>query len=195
MTSRREFLATSGLVTVGATLGASCTGDPGPLQSTASGGSAALLAGHPEHPEPASFDRLSLDWHQATVRRLQDRASSTRRRSARSPASSRRTSSPFTGSIQVSIWSWFGAGGPRTRTITTTSRTRRTPIPIRVVSWPDPRWISWSGGFRVSRGEDMETNGSGSARPPRSGPCRGCRRSFPPLASKMRAISASACVG
>lgn len=73
MSTRREFLAKSSAVTVGAALGTACSGDSSQLLSGARGASAALLASHPEHPEPASFDRLSLAWHQDTVRRLQDK--------------------------------------------------------------------------------------------------------------------------
>ena len=73
MTTRRQFLATSGIVTVGATLGTACSGSSSSIVSGAAGNSASLLAAHPEHPQPAAFDRLSLAWHQDTVRRLQDK--------------------------------------------------------------------------------------------------------------------------
>ena len=70
MTTRREFFKQSGAMGLGAAVGASCA--PGG-QPAAGAGSAAMLVSRPEHPEPATFDRLPLEWHQATVKRLQEK--------------------------------------------------------------------------------------------------------------------------
>ncbi len=76
MTTRRDFLKSSGAVALGAALNTGCDtsggGQPGGATSV-SGESAGMLVSHPEHPAPASFDRLSLEWHQNTVKRLQEK--------------------------------------------------------------------------------------------------------------------------
>ena len=70
MFNRRNFLKNSTLATLGATLASACNGGPtrGP-----SGNSAALLVTNPDHPEPATYDRLPLEWYKATVGRLQQK--------------------------------------------------------------------------------------------------------------------------
>jgi Xaa-Pro dipeptidase len=75
MSTRREFLKHSGA----AGLGAAAMGTTLNLanaQSTvasSSSGSAAMLVPQPEHVAPATVDRLPLDWHKATVKRLQEK--------------------------------------------------------------------------------------------------------------------------
>ncbi len=74
MPTRRDFLKTAA---IGATaLPAACRqGAPPAKPASGSGGpSRALLVEDPERPQPATFDRLSLEWHQARARLLQDRA-------------------------------------------------------------------------------------------------------------------------
>ncbi len=80
MSTRREFLKHSGAASLGAAaLGASLTSACSQSQeqqgsrSSVSGGSAAMLASHPEHVAPATVDRLPLEWHKATVKRLQEK--------------------------------------------------------------------------------------------------------------------------
>ncbi len=70
MTTRREFFKQSGAMSLSAAVGASCA--PGG-QSAGGAGSAAMLVSRPEHLEPATVDRLPLEWHQATVQRLQEK--------------------------------------------------------------------------------------------------------------------------
>ena len=77
MTTRRDFLKSSGALALGAaalntgcdTSGESQTGGA----TSVSGESAGMLLSRPEHPAPATFDRLSLEWHQNTVKRLQQK--------------------------------------------------------------------------------------------------------------------------
>ena len=79
MTTRRQFLKSSGAVTLGAT-GIACSGEDGGEPRNAEqaatiaeprGDSAALLLKRPEHPVASTADRLPLEWHQAAVVRLQ----------------------------------------------------------------------------------------------------------------------------
>lgn len=70
-TTRRNFIKNVGLGMTCFGLGAQnirCSSSPQP------GGSEALLMKDPDHPEPASFDRLSLEWHKRAVRRLREKA-------------------------------------------------------------------------------------------------------------------------
>lgn len=70
MSTRRDFIKSSGAAAIGAAL--ACSG--GSESSLApSGNSAAMLVKNPDHPEPAVFDRLPLEWHQAAVKRLQEK--------------------------------------------------------------------------------------------------------------------------
>ena len=74
MTTRREFLKRSGTVTLGATVGVACAPGGGERSPGASRSrSASMLVSRPEHPEPATFDRLPLEWHQNSVKRLQEK--------------------------------------------------------------------------------------------------------------------------
>ena len=75
MSTRRAFLKGTGAVAVGATLGSACgaPGAEGGGGRTVSGESARMLVDNPNHPTPATFDRLPLEWHQNTVRRLQEK--------------------------------------------------------------------------------------------------------------------------
>jgi Xaa-Pro aminopeptidase len=65
MHTRRQFLDRSGVSVLGAAIA-------GPV-ALAESGSAALLRRDPDHPKPASFDRLPLEWHKAAARRLQQK--------------------------------------------------------------------------------------------------------------------------
>lgn len=73
MTSRRDFVKGSGAVALGAALGSASTSG-GEQRSGATGGaSASLLLKNPDHPAAATYDRLPLEWHKATVKRLQEK--------------------------------------------------------------------------------------------------------------------------
>ncbi len=68
--SRRDFLKTASAGAVSAGMfGAGCTN-----YSSVSGDSEKLLKPDPDHPVPADFDRLPLDWYKNTVARLKERA-------------------------------------------------------------------------------------------------------------------------
>jgi len=69
MNSRREFLKTSGAVA----LGAAASSCKPAAESAPSGESAGMLATNPHQPQAATYDRLPLEWHQATVKRFQER--------------------------------------------------------------------------------------------------------------------------
>lgn len=76
MRTRRDFLKTSGGVALGATLASACRPGTPAAEGTggvpvAGGSSAGLLVKNPDHPAPATYDRLPLDWYKATVKRLQ----------------------------------------------------------------------------------------------------------------------------
>ncbi len=71
MSNRRDFLKATGAVALGATLAPNCAANQ--EQATGSGGSESLLVKNPDHPQPATFDRLPLEWHQKTVQRLQEK--------------------------------------------------------------------------------------------------------------------------
>lgn len=71
MSSRRDFLKASGTAALGATLATNCAGAN--QQQSAGGDSASLLVPSPDHPEPATYDRLPLEWHQNNVKRLQEK--------------------------------------------------------------------------------------------------------------------------
>ncbi|MFC1553741.1 M24 family metallopeptidase [candidate division KSB1 bacterium] len=65
---RRDFLKTAGSGIVGAGLvGTGCT-----VTKTVSGDSESLLRPDPDHPVPADFDRLPLEWYKGTVARLKE---------------------------------------------------------------------------------------------------------------------------
>jgi len=73
MSTRRDFLRTSAVAAVGAAA-ASCSKAPEtPVQKPVTGNSASLLVKNPDHPQPATFDRLPLEWYKATVGRLQQK--------------------------------------------------------------------------------------------------------------------------
>src|SRR5687768_9601551 len=66
MNTRREFLKTS----AGLALAVSASGaDRQPPASASS----SLLVHDTDHPAPATFDRLPLEWHHATIKRLQEK--------------------------------------------------------------------------------------------------------------------------
>jgi Xaa-Pro aminopeptidase len=71
MNHRREFLQASGAITLGA-LGAAVSCKP-KAESAPAGDSAKMLKTSPRHPQPAANDRLPLEWHQATVKRFQEK--------------------------------------------------------------------------------------------------------------------------
>ena len=76
MTTRREFLKNSGAVALGGALNASLTTSSGAQTSPATAGSsdsARMLVSHPEHPAPATFDRLPREWHERAVKSLQQK--------------------------------------------------------------------------------------------------------------------------
>ena len=76
MATRRDFLKTSGAVAVGGALNASCTASSEAQTSNATAGSSdstRMLGSRPEHPPPATFDRLPIEWHKNTVKRLQQK--------------------------------------------------------------------------------------------------------------------------
>ena len=69
--TRRDFLVGSvAAVATGLAAGGAVRGAGTP---PAGGGSAALLKKDPDHPQPATFDRLDEAWHRRTMRRLQTR--------------------------------------------------------------------------------------------------------------------------
>lgn len=68
MSHRREFLKATGAAAIGASLAPREVG-----ARPASAGSMDMLVKNPDHPRPASFDRLPLEWHKATVKRLQEK--------------------------------------------------------------------------------------------------------------------------
>jgi len=72
MTTRRDFLKTSGAATLGATALTSGCQPQGGDRFAVSGNSADMLVSRPEHPEPATFDRLSREWHQGRTEILQE---------------------------------------------------------------------------------------------------------------------------
>ncbi len=77
MSTRRDFLKTSGVASLGVTVGSawnveSAKGSP-ERPTNVSGNSAGLLVENPDHPKPANYDRLPLEWYKATVRRLQEK--------------------------------------------------------------------------------------------------------------------------
>ena len=69
MNNRRDFLRSSGTAALMSTLASGCTSSVG----RRAGNSAAMLIDNPDHPEPARVDRLPLEWHHATVKRLQEK--------------------------------------------------------------------------------------------------------------------------
>jgi Xaa-Pro dipeptidase len=77
MNTRREFLRGSGVTVLGAAVAPTCYAGsregPVPPMQEAGRGSAGMLVQNLGHPQPATFDRLPLAWHQATVRRLQEK--------------------------------------------------------------------------------------------------------------------------
>ena len=75
MRTRRDFLKKSGAVALGTTLAAACGPGEGPSGRSreVSGNSESLLRNNPDHPRPATVDRLPLEWHKSAVRRLQEK--------------------------------------------------------------------------------------------------------------------------
>ena len=76
MPTRRHFVqATLPGVAAGALAGPSrVLADPQPSPGAAGArGSTAMLQPNPDHPKPATFDRLPLEWHKSAVRRLQQK--------------------------------------------------------------------------------------------------------------------------
>jgi Xaa-Pro aminopeptidase len=71
MTTRRDFLKVTGAVAAGAA--ASACQPPSASAPAATGNSATMLAGNPHQPQPATYDRLPLEWHQRTVTRFQEK--------------------------------------------------------------------------------------------------------------------------
>ena len=75
MRTRRDFLKKSGAVALGTTLATACGTGEGPSGRSrdVSGNSESLLRNNPDHPKPATVDRLPLEWHKSAVRRLQEK--------------------------------------------------------------------------------------------------------------------------
>lgn len=69
MSNRREFLKTTAAATLAMAAASACTQTA--EQPGKTGGSERLLTKNPDHPKPATIDRLPLEWHQKTVQRLQ----------------------------------------------------------------------------------------------------------------------------
>jgi hypothetical protein len=85
MTTRRQFLKNTGMITLGAT-GVACNrannaseaesaavAEPAVTANVHSGDSANLLLERPEHPAASTADRLPLEWHQNQVVKLQQK--------------------------------------------------------------------------------------------------------------------------
>jgi Xaa-Pro dipeptidase len=70
MSNRRDFLKATGAAALGASLAPNCVANQG---QTGGGNSESLLVKNPDHPAPATFDRLPLEWYQKTVGRLQEK--------------------------------------------------------------------------------------------------------------------------
>ena len=68
--SRRHFMKNVGLGLTGLGFGARHTARSQPAVSSSS---EKLLVRNPDHPEPATFDRLPLSWYKETVRRLKEK--------------------------------------------------------------------------------------------------------------------------
>ena len=74
MSTRRDFLKGSGAFTLGAALGTACSPEAQEGGArTVSGNSEAMLVDNPDHPQPATYDRLPLEWYHKTVKRLQEK--------------------------------------------------------------------------------------------------------------------------
>ena len=71
MNNRRDFLKATGGAALGATLITHCANAS--QEQTAGGDSASLLVENPDHPKPATYDRLPLEWHQDAAKRLQQK--------------------------------------------------------------------------------------------------------------------------
>lgn len=71
MSNRRDFLKATGALAVGAAMTGKCAATQ--QEQPIGGDSASLLESNPDHPQPATFDRLPLEWHQETVKRLQQK--------------------------------------------------------------------------------------------------------------------------
>ena len=77
MSNRRDFLKASTAAAMGAAVVSACGGsEKAPEAGGAAapaGNSASLLVKNPAHPQPATYDRLPLEWYKATVGRLQQK--------------------------------------------------------------------------------------------------------------------------
>jgi Xaa-Pro aminopeptidase len=74
MSTRRDFIKTSGAFTLGAALGTACSPEAQEGgAATSTGNSASMLVKNPDHPQPATYDRLPLEWYQNNVKRLQQK--------------------------------------------------------------------------------------------------------------------------
>jgi Xaa-Pro aminopeptidase len=72
MSDRRDFLKTTAAAALGVAVASGCA--PKQQERPArTGGSENLLVKSPDHPEPATLDRLPLEWYQKTVQRLQQK--------------------------------------------------------------------------------------------------------------------------
>ena len=71
MSDRREFLKTTAAAALGMATASACA--PVEQRPARTGGSESLLVKNPDHPQPAAFDRLPLEWYQQNVQRLQQK--------------------------------------------------------------------------------------------------------------------------
>jgi Xaa-Pro dipeptidase len=74
MRTRRQFLqaAAAGVAALPAACGQQT--QPTPQPGSPEGPSRAMLTENPEHPQPATIDRLPLEWHKSRVKLLQEKA-------------------------------------------------------------------------------------------------------------------------
>ncbi len=71
MRNRRDFLKATGTVALGVAAAPACAPTQEPTAPT--GVSESLLVDNPDHPQPATYDRLPLEWYHANVKRLQEK--------------------------------------------------------------------------------------------------------------------------
>jgi hypothetical protein len=186
MTTRRQFLKNTGMITLGAT-GVACNrannaseaesaavAEPAVTANVHSGDSANLLLERPEHPAASTADRLPLEWHQNQVVKLQQKL---RDRGLDGILISDRwniiyftglwhttTERPFSCFIPTDDlavhWFWSAAGGSPMPTTITTIRRPSTVTRTRAECRSANLWISSSGNSTALPGADTATRRS-----------------------------------
>ena len=73
MSTRRGFLKASTAAAIGVAASSCSTPPETAAPKPMTGNSAALLVKNPDHPQPATYDRLPLEWYQGNVKRLQQK--------------------------------------------------------------------------------------------------------------------------